>query len=82
MMFTLMAKREVVLTFHVLVEVVDDIGDREYQGFLEIPLEAHPLLGVGVPMKEVIEVLCTWQWQENPEIAMDQHMQEEVSEWR
>ena len=28
-----------------LVEVVDDLCDREHQGFLEAPLEAHPLLG-------------------------------------
>ena len=57
MMFTLMVTREVVLTFHVLVEVVDDMGGWEYQGFLEAPLEPHPPLGAGVRTKEVIEVL-------------------------
>ena len=29
----------------VLVEVVDDVGDRECCGFLEAPPEAHPPLG-------------------------------------
>ena len=30
---------------HALVEVVDDVGDREHHGFLGTPLEAHPPLG-------------------------------------
>ena len=29
----------------ILVEVVDNTGDREHLGFQEASLEAHPLLG-------------------------------------
>ena len=54
MMFMLTDKSEVVLTFSMLVEVVDDVGDRKQQGILDVSAEAHPLLGVGVLIKEII----------------------------
>ena len=44
-MFTFMAMSEVALVLSVLVEVVDGICSRKYQGFLEALLEAHPPLG-------------------------------------
>ena len=59
MIFLLMDTSEVALTFSVLVEVVDDIGNRENQGILDASLEAHPLLNVGVLIEEEIKVLCT-----------------------
>ena len=52
---------KVVFMFSVLVEVVDDVGDREHQGILEASPELHPLLGVGVLIEEVIKFLCTQQ---------------------
>ena len=52
---------EVALMSSMLIEVADDICIREYQGILDAPLEAHPLLGVGVLIKEEINVLCTQQ---------------------
>ena len=42
--------------------LVDDAGDREHQGFLEVLPEAHPLQGVGVLIEEVIKALTTQQW--------------------
>ena len=48
-----------------LVEVVDNVGDREHQRILDASLEAQPLLGVGVPIEEVIKDLCTQQWWES-----------------
>ena len=51
-MFTLMDMSRVTLTFNVLVGVVDDMDDREYQGFLEAPLEAHLPLAMGVLMRK------------------------------
>ena len=59
MMFMLTDMSEVALAFGMLVEVVDDVGDREHHGILDIPLEAHPLFGVGVLIEEAIKVLCT-----------------------
>ena len=82
MMFALTDMTEVVIMFSMLVQVVDDVGDREHQGILDVSLEAHPLLGVEVLIKEVIKVLCTQQWQEYPAVATDQCVQGEVSEWR
>ena len=61
-----------------LVEVVDDIGNREHCGFLEAPLEAHPSLG-GALFEAVTKLLCIQQWQEHPEVVMDQCVLEEVS---
>ena len=40
-----------------LLDMVDDTGNREHQGFLEVLPEAHPLQGVGVLIDEVIEAL-------------------------
>ena len=39
-----------------LVEVVDGIDNKENHDFLETLLVAHPLLGVGVLIGEVINV--------------------------
>ena len=61
MMFTLMEMNELALILGALLEVVDNVDDREHHGFLETLLEAHPLLGVGVLIEEVIKVLCTQQ---------------------
>ena len=41
------------------LNVVDDAGDREHQGFLDVLLEVHPLQGVGVLIGEVIKALHT-----------------------
>ena len=46
-------------TLGMLVEMVDDLGNREHQGFLEVSTEVHPLLGVGVLKEEVIDALST-----------------------
>ena len=82
MTFMLASRSKVALMFNTLVEVVDDIGNREHCGFIEAPLEACHPQGVGVLMKEATKVLCTQQWQEHPEVTIDQYMQGEVSEWR
>ena len=39
-----------------LVNVVDDVDDKKNHGFLETPLVAHPLLGVGVLIRGAIKV--------------------------
>ena len=59
MTFMHMNRCEVALKFGALVEEIDNVGDREHQGILDTSPEAHPLLGVGVLIEEVIEVLCT-----------------------
>ena len=61
MTFMLAGRSKAVAMFNMLVEAVDNVGDREYCRFLEAPPEAHPPLGVGVLMKETIKVLCTQQ---------------------
>ena len=61
MIFVFMDTSGVVLAFSMLVKVVDDIGDREHQAVLDTSSEVHPLLGVGVLLKEVIKVLCAQQ---------------------
>ena len=43
------------------LDVVDDASDREHPGFLQVPLEAYPLQGVGALIEEVIKPLCTQQ---------------------
>ena len=43
------------------LDMVDDAGKREHQGFLEVLPEAHPLQGVGVLIEDVIEALHTQQ---------------------
>ena len=50
-------RSELAPVLNALVEVVDDIGDRKYCGFLEAPPEACHLQVVGVFMKEATEVL-------------------------
>ena len=57
MKFTLTDRNKVVLILNALVEVLDDVGDREHCGFLEVPLEAYDPQGVGVLMKEATKVL-------------------------
>ena len=52
MTFMLMDMSEIALAFGVLVEVVDDVGNREHQEILDTSLEAHPLLGVGILIEE------------------------------
>ena len=47
-------------TLNALLDAVDDTGDREHQGFIEVLLEAHLLQGVRVLIEEVVEALCTW----------------------
>ena len=64
------------------VKVVDGEDKKEDQNFLEILLLAHFLLGVGVPIKEVIKVPSSWPWQECPERVTDQCGQEGVLGWR
>ena len=49
--------REVALMLSVLVEVVDDVGNRQHCGFLKATLEANPPLGE-VLIEAVTEVLC------------------------
>ena len=61
MTFGLTDRSKVALMFNALVEVADDIGDREHCGYLEAPLEASHPQGVVVLMKEVTVVLCTQQ---------------------
>ena len=41
------------------LDMVDDAGNREYPGFLEVPLEAHPFWGCKLLLEEVIEALHT-----------------------
>ena len=57
MTIMLMDTSRLALTFGMLLEVVDDVGDREHQGILDTSLEAHPLLGVGVLIEKMIEGL-------------------------
>ena len=64
------------------LDMVDDAGNSECQGFLEVLPEAHPLQGVGVLIEVVIEALCTQHWWQHPATVTDQHVQEEISEWR
>ena len=52
------------LTLNVSLDVVDDAGDREYQGFLEVLQEVYSLQGMRIPIEEVIKALCTQQQQE------------------
>ena len=61
MMLMLTDTSKVVLMLSALVEVVNDKGGRECLGFLDACLEAHPLLGVGALIEEVIKVLCILQ---------------------
>ena len=44
------------LIFSMLVGVVGATEDKEDHSFLETHLVVHPLLGLGVPIREVIEV--------------------------
>ena len=44
------------LILSMLVKVVDGTDDKEDHNFLETLLVVHQLLGVGVPIGEVIEV--------------------------
>ena len=46
-------------TLNASLDMVDDAGNREHQGFLEVLPEAHPPQGVGVLIKGVIKALCT-----------------------
>ena len=59
MTFALTDTSEVAPMFGMLVEDVENIGDREHQGILDASLDVHLLLGVGVLIEEVIKVLCT-----------------------
>ena len=43
------------LVLSILVEVVDGTKGKEDHGFLETPLVVHPLLGMGVPIREAIK---------------------------
>ena len=43
------------------LDVVDDAGDKEHQGFQEVLPEAHPLQGMEVLIQEVIKALHTRQ---------------------
>ena len=43
------------------LDMVDEAGEREHQGFLDVLPEAHPLQGVGVLIEEVIKALHTQQ---------------------
>ena len=43
----------------ILVEIVHDVDDKKDRDFLETLLVAYPLLGVGVPIGEAIEALCS-----------------------
>ena len=45
-----------VLILSMLVEVIDCIDDKEDHDFLETLLGTQPLMGLGVPIREVIEV--------------------------
>ena len=58
-MFALMDTSEGALVLGMWVEGEDDVGYRKHQGILDTSLEAHPLLGMGVLIKEAINVLCT-----------------------
>ena len=60
-MFALMDMSEVVLKLGMLVEVVDDVGEREHQGILDAFPAAHPLLELGVVIEAAIKVHCTQQ---------------------
>ena len=53
---------EVVLVLNVLVEVVDDRGNREYLELMDASLEVHPCQRVGTLIEGVNEVFCLWQW--------------------
>ena len=44
------------LVLSMLVKVVDGLDDKEDHNFLEILLAVHPLLGMGVPIWEAIEL--------------------------
>ena len=46
---------EQMLILSIPVEVVGGTKGKEDHGFLETPLVVHPLLGVGVPIREVIK---------------------------
>ena len=80
--FALTDMSEVALVLSELMEVADDVGDREHHGFIEASPEAHPPLGIGTLIEEVTIILCIQQWWEHPKVVTDQHMPEEVSEWR
>ena len=43
----------------VSLDLVEDVGNREHQGFLEVLPEVHPLQGVGVLIEGVIKALYT-----------------------
>ena len=47
---------EEMLILSVQVKVVDGVDDNEDHNFLETLLVVHPLLGVGVSIREVIKV--------------------------
>ena len=57
MMFALIHMSDMALMLAVLVEVVDNVGNREHCGFLEAPLESHPPMG-GALIEAVTKVLC------------------------
>ena len=65
-----------------LVKVVADIDGKKNNDFLETPLIAYPLLGVGVLIGGVIKVPSSWPWWECPEKVTDHSGQEEVLGWR
>ena len=64
------------------LNVVDDAGDREHQGFLEALPEAHLLQGMGALIEGVNKALCTQQWWGHPDTETDQHMWEGASKWK
>ena len=51
-MFALMHMSKVVLTLSVLVEMVDSVGDREHQGFLDTSLELTLFWGWEFQLRE------------------------------
>ena len=76
-MFALMNMSDMALMLGVLVELVDNVGNREHCGFLEAPMESHSPLG-GALIEAVTKVLCIQWWWEHPKVLTDQHMPEEV----
>ena len=58
------------------LDLVEDAGNREHQGFLEVLLEALPLQGIGVLIEEVIKALCTLHWWEHLATVTDEHVWE------
>ena len=66
------------LILGVLVEAVGGVKDKEDQGFPGTPLVDHPLLGLGVLIKEVIRAPCIQLKQELWKRVTNRHGHEEV----